>query len=158
MAPAVWEWLAPLGSTVATADWPLISDIFRPAHPHAAGEAFAVWRSLREFAKAAGYDAGPAAERDFASFVRSVDDRAGLLRCMLRSNPGRVLRDPHPAAELPFFAGDKQCANLEDWHTRLRHRPAVPFGHFFSLVLFGGVGPQIAPALVGPVTAAADLE
>jgi len=49
---------------------------------------------------------------------------------MLRCKPGRVLLVPHPAAELPFVAGDEEYAYLEDWHARLRHRPAVPFGHF----------------------------
>ena len=155
--PDVRAWLAPLGPAVASADWPLVSDVFLPAHPHDAGEAAAVWRAFKEFAKVAGYGTRPAAERDFASFVRSVGDSAAWLRCMLRCNPGRVLLVPHPAAELPFVAGEEEYAYLEDWHTRLRHRPAVPFGHSLALANFGGVGPLIALASVGPATAPADL-
>jgi len=76
---------------------------------------------------------------------------------MLRCNPGRVLLVPHPAAELPFVAGGEEYAYLEDWHSRLRHRPAVPFGHFLALVNIGGVGPLLALSPVGPPTAPADL-
>jgi len=76
---------------------------------------------------------------------------------MLRCNPGRVLLVPHPAAELSFVAGEEEYAYLEDWRTRLRHRPAVPFGHSLALANFGGVGPLIALASVGPATAPADL-
>jgi len=155
--PAVRAWLAPLGPTVVSADWPLVSDVFLPAHPHDAGEAAAVRRAFKEFVKVAGYGTRPAAERDFASFVRSVMDSAAWLRCMLRCNPGRVPLVPHPAAELPFVAGEKENAYLEDWHTRLRHRPAVPFGHSLALANFGGVGPLIALASVGPATSPADL-
>ena len=155
--PAVQAWLAPLGPTVASVEWPLVSDVFRPAHPQDAGEAATVWRAFRAFAKAAGYEARPAAERDFTSFVRSVGDSAAWLRCMLRCNPGRVLLVPHPAAELPFVAGEEEYAYLEDWRTRLRHRPAVPFGHSLALANFGGVGPLIALASAGPATAPADL-
>jgi len=96
-----------------------------------------VWLSFWEFAKAAGYDDRPAADRDFASFVRSVGGSAGWLRCILRCSPGRVLLVPQPAAELPFVAGDEEYAYLEDWHTRLRHRPAVPFGHSCRLSTLG---------------------
>jgi len=76
---------------------------------------------------------------------------------MLRCKPGRVLLVPHPAAELPFVAGDEEYAYLEDWHARLRHRPAVPFGHFWALVEFGGVGPLLSLAPAAPATAPADL-
>jgi len=142
---------------VASADWPLVSDVFLPAHPHDAGEAAAVWRAFAEFAKVAGYGTRPAAERDFAFFVRSVGDSAAWLRCMLRCNSGRVLLVPHPAAELPFVAGEEEYAYLEDWHARLCHRPAVPFGHSLALANFGGVGPLIALASVGPATAPENL-
>jgi len=116
-----------------------------------------VWRAFKEFAKVAGYGTRLAAERDFASFVRSVGDIAAWLRCMLRCNPGRVLLVPHPAAELPFVYGEEEYAYLEDWHARLRHRPAVPFSHSLALANFGGVGPLIALASVGPATAPAEL-
>jgi len=142
---------------VASADWLLVSDVFLQAHPHDAGEAAAVWRAFKEFAKVAGYGTRPAAERDFASFVRSVGDSAAWLRCMLRCNPERVVLVPHPAAKLPFVAGEEEIAYLEDWHARLRHRPAVPFCHYLALANFGGVGPLIALASVGPATAPADL-
>jgi len=138
-------------------DWPLVSDVFRAFHPQDVNGAQAVWRSFRAFAVAAGYDARPAAERDFGSFIRSVDSSAAWLRCMLRCNPGRVLLVPHPAAELPFVTGGEEYAYLEDWHSRLRHRPAVPFGHSLALVNFGGVGPLLARSPVGPPTAPADL-
>jgi len=69
-----------------------------------------VWRAFRELAVAAGYDARPAAERDFGSFIPSVGGRAGWLRCMFRCNPGQVLLVPHPAAELPFVADGKEYA------------------------------------------------
>jgi len=154
---AVRAWLAPLGTAVASADWLLVSDVFLQAHPHDAGEAAAVWRAFKEFAKVAGYGTRPAAERDFASFVRSVGDSAAWLRCMLRCNPERVVLVPHPAAKLPFVAGEEEIAYLEDWHARLRHRPAVPFCHYLALANFGGVGPLIALASVGPATAPADL-
>jgi len=155
--PAVRASLAPLGPTVASADWPLVSDVFLPAHPHDAGEAAAVWRAFKKFAKVAGYGTRPAAECDLASFVRSVGDSAVWLRCMLRCNPKRVLLVPHPAAELPFVAGEEEYAYLEDWHPRLRHRPAVPFGHSLALANLGGVGHLIALASVGLATAPADL-
>jgi len=155
--PAVRAWLAPLGPPVATADRQLVSDVFQPAHPHNVTGAHAVWRSFRKFAKAAGYDSRPAADRDFASFVRSVSGSAGWLRGMLRCNPGRVLLVPHPVAELPFIAGDKEYAYLEDWHARLRHRPAVPFGLSLALFNFGGVGPLMSLAPASPATASADL-
>jgi len=106
---------------------------------------------------AAGYDARPAADRNFGSFIRSVGSSAAWLRCMLRCNAGRVLFVPHPAAELPFVAGGEEYAHLEDWHSRLRHLPAVPFGHSLTLVNFGGVGPLLALSPVGPPTAPADL-
>jgi len=97
---------------VASADWPLVSDIFRPAHPHEAGEAAAVWRAFKEFSKVARDGTRPATERDIASFVRSVGDSAAWLRCMLRCNPGRVFLVPHPAAVLPFVAGEEEYAYL----------------------------------------------
>jgi len=156
-SPAVRSWLAPLGPAVAADDWPLVSDVFRSVHPQDVNGAQAVWRSFREFAVAAGYDAPPAAERDFGSFIRSVGISAAWLRCMLRCNPGRVLLVPHPAAEPPFVAGGEEYAYLADWHSRLRHRPTVPFGHCLALVNFGGVGPLLALSPVGPPTAPADL-
>jgi len=76
---------------------------------------------------------------------------------MLRCIPGRVLLVPHPAAELPFVAGEEEYAYLEDWHIRIRHRPAVPFGHSLALAYFGGVGLLIALASVAPATATAVL-
>jgi len=155
--PAVRAWLVPLVPTVASDDWPLVSDVFLPTHPHDADEAAAVWPAFQEFAKVAGYGTRRATERDFDSFVLSVGDRAAWLRCMLRCNPGRVLVVPHPAAELPFVTGEEEYAYLEDWHTRLRHRPAVPFGHSLAIANFGGVGPLIALVSVGPATAPADL-
>jgi len=106
----VRSWLAPLGPAVAADDWPLVSDVFRSAHPQDANGAQAVWWSFRQFGVGAGYDARPAAERYFGSFIRSVGSSAAWLRCMLRCNPGRVLLVPHPAAELPFVAGGKQYA------------------------------------------------
>jgi len=60
---AVRAWLAPLGPHVATADWPLVIDVFQPAHPQDVNGAHAVWRSFREFVMAAGYDVWPAADR-----------------------------------------------------------------------------------------------
>jgi len=105
----------------------------------------------------AGYDARPGAERDFGSVIRSIGSSAALLRCMLRCNPGRVLLVPHPAAELPFVAGGEEYAYLLDWHSRPRHRPAVPFGHSLELANFGGVGPLLALIPVGPPTAPADM-
>jgi len=155
--PAVRAWLAPLGPPVATADWPLVSDVFQPAYPQNMHGAHVVWRSFRKSAKVASYDVRPAADCDFASFVRSVGGSAGWLRCMLRCNPGRVVLVPNPAAELPSVAGDEEYAYLEDWHARSRHRPAVPFGHSFALVTFGGVGPLLSLAPVAPATAPADL-
>jgi len=112
--PAVRARIAPLGPTVASADWPLVSDVFCQAHPHDAGEAAALWRAFKEFAKVVGHGNRPATERDFASFVRSVGDSAAWLRCMLRCNPGRVLLVPHPAAELPFVAGEEEYTYLKD--------------------------------------------
>jgi len=155
--PAVRAWLAPLGPAIATADWPLVSDVFHLAHTQETNGAHAVWRSWRKFAKAAGYDARPAADRDFALFICSVGGSAGWLRCMLRCNLGRVLLVPHPAAELPFVAGDEEYAYIKDWHTRLRHRPAVPFGHSLALFSFRGVEPLLSLAPVGLATASADL-
>jgi len=155
--PAVRAWLAPLGPTVASADWPLVSDVFLPAYPHDAGEAAAVWRAFEEFGNMAGYSTRPVAESDFASFVRSVGDSAAWLGCMLRCNPGRVLLVTHPAAEFLFVAGEEECAYFEYWHTRLRYRPAVPFDLSLALANFGGVGPMIALASLCPVTAPADL-
>jgi len=76
---------------------------------------------------------------------------------MLRCNSVRALLVPHPAAELPFVVGGEENAYLEDWHSRLRHRPAVPFGHSLALVNFRGVGPELALIPVGPPTAPADL-
>jgi len=61
---------------VAADDWPLVSHVFRSAHPQDVNGAQAVWRAFREFAVAAGYDARPAAERDFGSFIRSVGSSA----------------------------------------------------------------------------------
>jgi len=142
---------------VASADWPLVSDVFLPAHPHDAGVAAAVWRALKEIAKVAGSGSRAAAGRDFASSVRSVGNSAAWLGCMLRCNPRRVLLVPHPVAELPFNAGEEEYAYLEDWHTRLRQCPAVPFGHSLALSNFEGVGSLIALASVGPATAPADL-
>jgi len=155
--PAVRSWLAPLGPAVAADDWPLVSDVFRSAHSQDVNGAQAVWRAFREFAVAAGYDARPAAERDFGSLIRSFGSSAAWLRCMLRCNPGRVLLVPNPAAELPFVAGGEEYAYLEDWHSRLRHRPAVPFGHSLALANFVGVGPLLALSSVGPPTTPADL-
>jgi len=154
---AVRSWLAPLAPAKAEDDWPLISDVSRSVHPQDVNGAQAVWRSFRAFAVAAGYDGRPAAERDFGSFIRSVGSSAAWLRCMLRCNPGRVLSVPHPAAELPFVACGEEYAYLEDWHSSLRHPPAVPFGHSLALVNFGGVGPLLALSPVGPPTAPADL-
>jgi len=142
---------------VAADDWPLVSDVFRSAHSQDVNGAQAVWRAFREIAVAAGYDAWPAAERDFGSFIRSVGSSAARLRCMLRFNPGRVLLVPHPAAELPFVAGGEEYVYPENWHSRLRHRPAVPFGHSLALFNFGGVGPLLAESPVCPPTAPADL-
>ena len=68
-----------------------------------------------------------------------------------------MLLVPHPAAELPFVAGGEEYAYIEDWHSRLRHRPAVTFGHCLALVKFGGVGLLLALSLVGPPTAPVDL-
>ena len=82
--PAGRAWLAPLGPNVASADWPFVSDVFLQAHPHDAGEAAAGCRAFKEFAKVAGAGTRPAAERDFASFVRFVGDSAAWLRCMSR--------------------------------------------------------------------------
>jgi len=141
---------------VAADDRPLVSDVSRSVHPQDVNWAQAVWRSFRGFAVAAGYDARPAAERVFGSFIRSVGSSAAWLRCILRGKPGRVLLVPNPAAELPLFAGGEEYAYLEDWHSRLRHRPAVPFGHSLALFNFGGVGPLLALSPVGPPTAPAD--
>jgi len=142
---------------MASADWPLVSDVFLSARPHDAGEAAAVWRAFKKFAKVTGYGTRPATERDFASIVRSIGNSAAWLRCMLRCNSGWVLSVPHQAAELPFVAGEEKYAYLWDWHTRLRHRHAVPFGHSLALAYFGGVGALIALASVGPATAPADF-
>jgi len=155
--PAVRSWLAPLGPAVAAEDWPLFSDVFRYAHPQDANGAQAVWQAFREFASAAGYDARPAAERDFGTFIRSVGSGSAWLSCMLRCSPGPVHLVPHPAAQLPFVAGGEEYAYLEDWHSRSRHRPAVPFGHPLALVNLGGVGPLLALSPVGPLTAPAGL-
>jgi len=129
--------MAPLGPAAAVADWPLVSDVFWSGHPQDANGTHAVWRAVREFAVAAGCDARPAAERDFGSFIRSVCSSAAWLRCMSWCKPGRVLLVPHPSAEPPFVAGSEEYAYLEDWHTRPRHRPAVPFGHSLALVTRG---------------------
>ena len=64
---------------------------------------------------------------------------------------------PHHAAELPFVAEDEEYAYLKDWHTRLRHRPAVPLCHSLALINFGGVGPLLSLAPVGSATAPAAL-
>ena len=100
-----------------------------------------------------GYDDQPSAERDFGFFIRPVGSSAAWLRCLLRCNPGWVLLVPHAAAELQFIAGGEEYAYLEDWHTRLRHRPAVLFVHSLALLNFRGVGPFLALSLVGPPTA-----
>jgi len=142
---------------VAADDWPLFSDVFRSVHPQDVNGAQAVWRSFREFAVAAGYDARLAAERGFGSFIGSVGSGAACLRCMLLCDPGRAVLVPHPAAELQFVAGGEEFAYLEDWHSRLRHRPAVPFGDSLALFNFGGVGFLLALGPVGPPTAPADL-
>jgi len=97
---------------VAAHDWSLVSDVFRSVHPQNVSGAQAVWRYFREFAVAVGYDARPAAERDFGSFIRSVGSSAAWLRCMLRCTPGWVLLVPHPAVELPFVAGGEEYAYL----------------------------------------------
>jgi len=73
---------------VAEDDWPLVSDVFRSVRPQDVNGAQAVWRSFRALAVAAGYDARPAAEREFGSFIRSVGSSAAWLRCMLRCNQG----------------------------------------------------------------------
>jgi len=155
--PAFREWLAPLGPVVAAADRPLVSNVFRSSHLQDAIGTHAVWRAFREFAAAAGYDARLSAERDFGSFIRSVGSSSAWLRCMLRRNAGRVLLVPHTAAVLPFIAGAEDYAYQKDWHTRLRHHPAVPFGHSLALVNFGDMGPLIVLSPVGPPTAPADL-
>jgi len=90
-SPAVRSWRAPLGPAVVADDWPLVSDVFRSAHSQEVNGAQAVWRAFRELAVAAGYDARPAAERDFGSFIPSVGSSTSWLRCMFRCNPGRVL-------------------------------------------------------------------
>ena len=154
--PAVRSWLAPLGPAVAADNWPLFSDVFRCADPQDSNGAQAVWRAFREFAVAAGSDARPAAERDFGSFIRSVGSSAACMRFMLRCNPGRVLLVLHPVAELPFVAGCQEYAYLEDWHLRLCHRPAVPFGHSSALANVGCVGHLLALSPVGPPTAPAE--
>jgi len=110
--PAVRSCLAPLGPAVAAEDWPLVSDVFGSAHPQDADGAQALWRAFREFAKAAGYDARPAAERAFGAFICSGGSSAAWLPCMLRCSPGRVLLVPHPAVELLFVAGGKEYAFL----------------------------------------------
>jgi len=71
--------------------------------------------------------------------------------------PDSGLLVPHPAAELPFVAGDVEYAYLEDWYARLRHRPAVPFSHSLALVNFEGVGSLLSLEPVGPAAALADL-
>ena len=131
---AVQAWLASLGPAVAADDWLLVSDVCRSAHSQHANGTHAVWRAFREFAAAAGYDARPTAEHEFGSFIRSVGSSAALLRCMLRCNPGRLLLVLHPAAELPFVDGGEECAYHQKCHARLRHLPAVPFGHSQALV------------------------
>jgi len=68
-----------------------------------------------------------------------------------------VLLVRHLAVELPFVAGGEQSAYLDDWHARLRDRPAVPFGHCLALANFGGVGPLLALSPVGPPTTPADV-
>ena len=82
--PTFRAWLTPLGPAVAADEWLLVSDIFRSAHPRDANGAQALWRAFRELAVAAGYEARPAAEREFRSFIRSVFSSAAWLRCMLR--------------------------------------------------------------------------
>jgi len=77
---AVRSCRALLGPAVVVDYWPLVSDVFRSAHPRDANGAQVVWRAFREFAVAAGYDARPAAERDFGSFIRSVVSSAAWLR------------------------------------------------------------------------------
>jgi len=69
-----------------------------------------------------------------------------------------VLLVPHPAAKLPFVAGGEEYAYLEDWHARLRHRSAVPFGHSLALDKVGGVGALLDLSPVGPPSAPAYLE
>jgi len=75
-SPAFRSWLARLGRAVAVDDWPLVSDVFRSVHPQDVNGAQAVWRTFRKFAAATGYDARPAAERDFGSFISSVGGSA----------------------------------------------------------------------------------
>jgi len=41
---AVRAWLSPLGPPGATADWPLVRDVFLPAHSQDTAGAHAVWR------------------------------------------------------------------------------------------------------------------
>lgn len=118
-------------------------------------EMHTVWPILREIADAAGYSARPAAERAFVSFMLSTGGSAWWLSCMMRCSPGRVLLGAHSAAEVPFIAGDEEYAYIKDWHTRLRHRPADPFGHCLVLVNFGIVGPLLSLNPVGPATAPA---
>jgi len=76
---------------------------------------------------------------------------------MSRCNPGRVLLVSHPAAELPFVTGGEEYTYLEGWHSRLRHRSAVPFGHSLALAKFGSVGPLLSLSPEGPPTTPADL-
>ena len=64
---------------------------------------------------------------------------------------------PDPAAELPFIAGGEGYTYPMFWHTCLRHRPVVPFGHSLALFNFGGVGLLLALSPVGPPTAPAAL-
>ena len=52
-APALPPRPVPPGPPVATADWPLVSDVFQPAHPQDVNGSHAVWRSFPKFAKAA---------------------------------------------------------------------------------------------------------
>ena len=132
-SPAVLAWLAPLIPVVVATDWLLVSNVSLSTNPQDANRTHAVWRAFLEFAEAAGYDARPSAERDFGFLIRSVGGSAAWLRCML------------------------QYAYLEDWHTLRRHRPAVPFGHSFELVNFGGVGPLLALSPVVPPSTPVDL-
>jgi len=118
---------------VVATDWLLVSNVFLSTNPQDANRTHAVWRAFLELAEAAGYDARPSAERDFGFLIRSVGGSAAWLRCML------------------------QYAYLEDWHTLRRHRPAVPFGHSFELVNFGGVGPLLALSPVSPPSTPVDL-
>jgi len=90
------------------------------------------------------------------SSAASVAARRGCDACCDAARAGcSSFRTPRPSYR--SSPAGEEYAYLEDWHTRLRHRAAVPFGHSLALIDFGGVGLLLTLSPVSPLTTPADL-